>query len=237
MNSRTDRYYLFISSAAEALRKWTVTKFYATHNNSKAVTEAVERVLRTLSPGKRGLNIGCGGRSLHRLVLNIDITKTPVTDCVADAQNLPFQTGAFNLILTQEVMEHVADPFQAMNEISRILCPGGLLYCQAPFIIGYHPGPTDFWRFTREGITKLIQSAGLQPMEVGIAVGPATGLYRVLVEFSAVLAARLTQRLYIPVKALAAILLFPLKWLDVFLNVSCQADRISGGYFVIARKG
>ncbi len=35
--------------------------------------------------------------------------------------------------------------------------PDGTLYVQLPLVIGHHPGPTDFWRFTREGIVHVVE--------------------------------------------------------------------------------
>jgi hypothetical protein len=123
-----------------------------------------------------------------------------------------------------------------MREMRRVLKDGGILYCQVPFIIGYHPGPTDFWRFTKEGITEMIEQAGLTCREVKIAGGPGTGFCRVIVELVALSVARLWAVLYVPAKAFSALLFYPLKWLDPLLAASPQADRIAGGYLVIARR-
>ncbi len=224
------------NSKFEGLRRWFVSKVYATHNESKWVKQALSEVLGALGPGKRGLNIGCGSTRLHGQVLNVDITRTTTVDCVADAQQLPFRSEAFDLVVTQETLEHVANPFQALCEMSRVLRKGGILYCQVPFVIGYHPGPTDFYRFTRQGVRQLVEQAGLHCVRIGIAVGPGTALYRVLVEFVASTVARVVPVMYMPVKALCAVILFPLKWLDSFLITGPQADRVAGGYFVIARK-
>lgn len=43
----------------------------------------------------------------------------------AAGERLPFPAGTFDLILSHEVLEHVADDRQAMREISRLLAPGG----------------------------------------------------------------------------------------------------------------
>ena len=206
------------------------------HNDSRLIRQALAEVLRNLNLGERGLNLGCGTTRLHHQIVNVDIIKTPSADCVADGQNLPFPDETFSLVITQETIEHVRDPLRMLNEINRVLCASGVLYCQAPFIIGYHPGPTDFWRFTREGIQELAKRAGFYSLQVGTAVGPATGLYRIVVEFMAIIAARFVPSLYIPVKAIFALFLYPLKWLDSFSSYSPQADRVAGGYFIIARK-
>jgi hypothetical protein len=71
---------------------------------------------------------------------------------------------------------------------------------------------------------------------MGITVGPAVGWYHMTVEFGAVLAGALSQKLYYPMKALMALLLYPVKLLDPLLLRTKHADRIAGGYFVIMRK-
>jgi hypothetical protein len=105
-----------------------------------------------------------------------------------------------------------------------------------PFIIGYHPGPTDFIRFTREGIVEFLESSGFSVKKVDISVGGATGYYRISVEFFAILISGPVKILYIPFKALFSLILYPLKFLDFWFNISNQRDRIPGGYFAVAIK-
>jgi hypothetical protein len=103
-------------------------------------------------------------------------------------------------------------------------------------VIGYHPGPSDYWRFSIEGIRTLVESAGFTCDEIGQSVGGGTGMYRIAVEFVATLLSALSRALYLPGKGVAAVVLSPLKLLDPVLARSPQRDRIPGGYFVVARK-
>lgn len=224
------------SSPRKSLRARFVSSIYATHNNSRQVGLALGQCLSVLSSGSRGLVVGAGSTKLHPALINLDIACGETIDVCASAEHLPFPDEVFDLVLSQEVLEHVRDPFQAMCEMKRVLKKGGILYCQVPFIIGYHPGPTDFWRFTKEGVQELIQRAGLTCQELKVAVGPGTGFYRIFVEFLAVIAARLWRKLYIPVKGTCALFFYPLKWLDPILAGGPQCDRISGGYLAIARR-
>lgn len=219
-----------------AWRARFVRLVYATHNDAPAVRRALQRCLDRLAPGQRGLNVGAGDTALHPAVLNLDLRAGSTIACCARAEALPFRSRAVALVVSQETLEHVPDPWRAVGEIHRVLAPGGTFYCQLPFVIGYHPGPTDYWRFTREGIRELLERGGFSCEEIGIAVGGGTGFYRIAVEFVAVSAGRLAPPLYHPVKGLAALLLYPLKWLDSTLAVGPQADRIAGGYYAIARK-
>jgi hypothetical protein len=103
-------------------------------------------------------------------------------------------------------------------------------------MIGFHPGPNDYWRFSKEGIIELVKRGGLKVLSSGITVGGGSGYYRVSVEFWSILFSFGKPPFYKPIKALFATLLYPIKWLDSFFDRSPEKDRIAGGYFVIAQK-
>lgn len=218
------------------LRYKFVKLVYADHNSSRTVRRAISKTLAEMGPDDYGLNLGAGDTRIHPRVRNMDIFEGDNIDIVGRAESIPLEDNSLRVVVTQEVLEHVEHPFVAVAEIYRVLVPGGALYCQLPFIIGYHPGPTDFWRFTKEGISSMLTSAGFVVEEQGISVGSGTGLYRILVEFAAALFSIPVPFFYGPLKAFFAVLLFPLKWLDVLFEFSRERDRIPGGYFVIARK-
>jgi len=50
---------------------------------------------------------------------------------IAAAENLPYPTGYFDTVLSNEVIEHVADDRRAMQEMVRVLKPGGraVIFC------------------------------------------------------------------------------------------------------------
>lgn len=47
---------------------------------------------------------------------------------VADAQELPFADGSFDVVLANHMLYHVPDRPQALREIARVLVPGGVLH-------------------------------------------------------------------------------------------------------------
>jgi SAM-dependent methyltransferase len=219
-----------------AIRFKLVQFFYADHNKSKSVQKALKKLLAELGPDQIGLNLGAGTTRLHPQVKNMDIFPAKNIDIVGKAENIPLSDNSINLVITQETLEHVQDPFKAVAEIYRVLKPNGKVYCQLPFIIGYHPGPTDFWRFTKEGIAELIQKNGFKIEELKITVGNSTGFYRIAVEYFACLISIPVPFLYFIIKGFFSLLLYPLKWLDFLFSFSRQKDRIPGGYYVIAKK-
>jgi SAM-dependent methyltransferase len=218
-------------------RRAFVERVYGDHNRSRSVMSLVRECIEDLRAGEVGLNVGAGrSPHLHPAIWNYDLSRGESIDCVGRAEMLPFRDDTFSLVVSQETLEHVKDPFRAVREIYRTLRPGGRFYCQVPFIIGYHPGPTDYWRFTKEGIRELVRQAGFSCETVEISVGPATGLYRILVEFLATARARLIPPAYLPAKGGFALALYPLKWGDTLLSGGPERDRIAGGYCLVARK-
>lgn len=50
-----------------------------------------------------------------------------------DIQNLPFDSGSFDFVIANHVLEHVENDEMALNEIFRVLSPGGNAILQTPF--------------------------------------------------------------------------------------------------------
>ncbi|MDR0194924.1 MAG: methyltransferase domain-containing protein [Myroides sp.] len=67
---------------------------------------------------------------------NLDYTTTdlesPLADVKADICNLPFEDNSFDMILCNHVLEHIPDDTKAMQELYRILKPGGMGIFQIP---------------------------------------------------------------------------------------------------------
>ncbi|WP_053990256.1 class I SAM-dependent methyltransferase [Mangrovimonas sp. TPBH4] len=71
-----------------------------------------------------------------RAMDNLDYTTTdlnsPLADVKADICNLPFEDNSFDIILCNHVLEHIPDDTKAMQELYRILKPGGFGVFQIP---------------------------------------------------------------------------------------------------------
>lgn len=50
-----------------------------------------------------------------------------------DCERLSFPDASFDLVLSNDVLEHVADPLRAAAELARVLRPGGELFLSIPF--------------------------------------------------------------------------------------------------------
>jgi SAM-dependent methyltransferase len=61
----------------------------------------------------------------------------------------------FGTIFCLSVMEHVDQPFKMAENLTALLAPGGKLCLSVPFAWKFHGYPSDYWRFTHEGVKKL----------------------------------------------------------------------------------
>jgi SAM-dependent methyltransferase len=73
---------------------------------------------------------------LFREQKNLDYTTTdlysPLADVKADICNLPFKDNTYDIILCNHVLEHIPDDTKAMQELYRVLKPGGMGIFQIP---------------------------------------------------------------------------------------------------------
>ena len=220
----------------EKIQYFVVKNIYGDHNKSKNVRLGLEFVLQKMPLAFVGLNIGAGQDNIHQNIKNLELNDGNNIDYIGSVLNIPCEDGKFDLVIAQEVLEHVNEPFKAIEEISRVLKKSGYFYLQLPFIIGYHPCPNDYWRFTHEGIRELLNKSKFDVVELKISVGPAVGFYRILVEFLSLIFSLGIPFLYKTMKLIFAILCWPIKLLDPFLIVTKEANRISGGYYIIGQK-
>lgn len=188
--------------------------------------------------GRWNLYIGGAGRRVEGYI-NIDLFAVPGVDVVADAEALPFACGVFQRIECDAVLEHVRDPEQVIREMRRVLAPGGYLHVVTPFCHPFHEYPKDFRRFTIDGLEQLAEPMGqlAGPMEVvsaGWRTGPAATLLVTAIEFA---------KLLLPFRAWRAVahftcgwLLFPLRYLDLWLLRSPDARRIGNHCYIWLRK-
>jgi SAM-dependent methyltransferase len=79
--------------------------------------------------------------------------------------------GRFDVVICEQVLEHVADPWLGARNLRGLCRPGGHVIVSTPFLIRVHElpmyGMKDYWRFTPRGLRTLLEQAGLEVDEVG----------------------------------------------------------------------
>ena len=93
-----------------------------------------------------------------------------------DLQDIDRPDASFDAILTPHVLEHVPDTDRALDEIHRVLAPGGRMYLQVPVLQGTTAPPTEpefhgdntpvFWRFGFD-LTARLREHGFQSTLLG----------------------------------------------------------------------
>lgn len=68
--------------------------------------------------------------------------------------------GFFDVVYSNNVFEHLRQPFSAANNICRLLKVGGTVITVVPFSQRYHESPGDYFRYTHEGVSALFHEAG-----------------------------------------------------------------------------
>jgi ubiquinone/menaquinone biosynthesis C-methylase UbiE len=91
--------------------------------------------------------------------LNIDKNSgaTYVADLCMNNASL-IQTNRFDYIVCTEVLEHTLQPFNAVDEMERMLKPRGLIFISVPFNFRIHGPLPDCWRFTEYGLKALFKN-------------------------------------------------------------------------------
>lgn len=72
-----------------------------------------------------------------------------------DMQDLPYAAASFDVVISDQVIEHIPRPFKAVQETFRVLRPGGLAIHTTCFLNPLHPSPGDFFRFTPDGLRAI----------------------------------------------------------------------------------
>lgn len=138
------------------------------------LAETIEGLVRL--PHARVLDIGAGqvveknrragfddlanryaGLMASQQYIGLEITNETRPAVVGDAHLLPFADATMDGVLMVSVLEHLCDPIRAVDQVWRVLKPGGVFFSYAPFYHPYHGSPRDYFRFTLEGYRYLLR--------------------------------------------------------------------------------
>jgi SAM-dependent methyltransferase len=181
--------------------------------------------------GRRNLYIGGAGNRIEGAI-NLDLFPLPGVDVAADAHKLPFPDAVFVRVECDAVLEHVRDPRRVMQEITRVLVPGGYAHLVTPFCHPFHEYPRDYQRFTLDGLKEL--AVGMDIVAGGWRTGPTATLLVFSLEYAKLLLPWRWWRIL--AHGLLGWLLFPLRYLDLYLLRTPLAGRIGNHCYLWVRK-
>jgi 2-polyprenyl-3-methyl-5-hydroxy-6-metoxy-1,4-benzoquinol methylase len=138
-----------------------------------------------LADGRRVLDAGCGmgyGTNLMAAAgateaVGVDVAEGVVEAAraraadrarfeAADVRELPFEDGAFDLVVCFEVIEHIESPADTLRELARVLAPDGVLVVSSPNPDVYVPGNPHHVHELRPDELRTMVSAELPNVEI-----------------------------------------------------------------------
>ena len=164
----------FLKTALTCFYRSPASAFYNYH--FYRLQRFVRRLSETVQPDQTLLDVGAGdcqykpyfaGRCkyISQYVGGKDDNFTyDQIDIRSEVYEIPLPNESVDLILCTQVLEHLKYPTRALQEMNRLLKPGGRLYLTVPFASEEHMMPYDYFRYTRFSLDFLMREHGFNPL-------------------------------------------------------------------------
>jgi len=158
------------------LRKLIADQF--NYNSSRQYLEAfLAKAAASLQPGEKVLDAGAGDCKYKTLFVGAAYTATDflqvdkpydlaALDMVSDLHHLAVADATYDVVICSQVLEHLPEPTTVLDELNRVLKPGGRLWLSTPLFFEEHEIPHDYYRYTRYGLRHLLQKSGFQISQI-----------------------------------------------------------------------
>ncbi|QDS96350.1 putative S-adenosylmethionine-dependent methyltransferase/MSMEI_2290 [Roseimaritima multifibrata] len=128
------------------------------------------------------IDFGCGNMPYRPIFephvkkyRGFDLAGNDLADGLIDELGrMQVEAKSVDYVLSSQVLEHVIDPVSYLAEAKRVLKPGGKLFLSTHGVWKYHPDPTDYWRWTCDGLRKVVSEAGYEILDFEGMMGPAS---------------------------------------------------------------
>ncbi|MEY2452109.1 MAG: hypothetical protein QOD92_1683 [Acidimicrobiaceae bacterium] len=231
------RYLAERRSDLHTLSRWTQFAFV-----EERLRAAVRRLVddARLPRGARVGDFGCGETPYRSELppdaeyVGIDLPGNPKASVVIGPDGVvPLPDASFDLMLSNQVLEHVVDPGRALDECHRLLRPGGSLVLSTHGIMYYHPDPEDYWRWTTVGLEKTVTERGFRVVERIGVLGLASAAIQLFQDGTVWRLPRFLQRPYVVAMQVAMRLMDRRYTAEVRCNdcltIALRAIRVDGG--------
>lgn len=136
-------------------------------------TRALRREIAAVAPGFAGrmLDVGCGSQPYRGLFDHADYIGIEVpqaskhgsakrADAFFDGLRIPLADCSVQHVLCTQVLEHVFQPARFLDDVHRVLAPGGSMLITTPFLWDEHEQPYDYARYSSFGLAHLAATHG-----------------------------------------------------------------------------
>jgi ubiquinone/menaquinone biosynthesis C-methylase UbiE len=165
-------------------------------------------------------------------------------DYVCEVSNVPVSDEFFDIVICTEVLEHVPEPILVLQEISRILRPGGKVILTAPLGSGLHQEPYHFYGgFSPYWYKEFLAKYGFNEITI-----ESNGRFFTLYAQETMRFIKMTVPWILCTGALRRLLWTPvwlllLPWFTILIPALCfllnkidREDKFTIGYHVVAKK-
>ena len=216
------------------------TIFHTRYVHLSQLRDATMQKIQELTAENKELllvDFGCGDMPYRSVIeplvgkyLGVDLEMNPKAEhhIGFDSKTTLPDTYA-DIILSNQVLEHVDTPSGYLQEAYRILKPGGSIILTTHGYWFYHPTPNDYWRWTSAGLRKTVEAEGFRITSFfGIMGLAASGIQL----FQDALCSKMPKFLIPPF----ALVMQALISLFNRINSQAQRDRDASLYVVHAQK-
>lgn len=134
------------------------------HWQRRVMNERVDAHLAALGPPRLSAAEISGDNHAAKPWASFTSLDFPAFDLCAELDES--NTERFDVVICEQVLEHVVDPCAAAANLRGLCAPGGRVIVSTPFLIKVHELPMyemrDYWRFTPRGLRTLLERAGLE---------------------------------------------------------------------------
>ena len=132
----------------------------ADHWCRKVMNDATQKIVKDLKPEKLEV-LEISGNAWHKFGFkSYDLVNYPDFDICTN-----FLNKKYDLIIAEQVFEHIRRPIPAAKNVLEMLKDGGSFIITTPFLLRYHPSPLDLWRWTPDGLRVFLEESGFSVIE------------------------------------------------------------------------
>lgn len=142
----------------------------------RSLASSMQAIASSEHVGRGGtlLDYGCGNMPYQPLFsprfdhyVGADLPGNDLADIALNPDGtIPLGAEEIDCVLSSQVLEHVTNPDSYLKESLRVLKRDGSLILSTHGIWMYHPDPTDYWRWTSDGLTRIIVQAGFSVITI-----------------------------------------------------------------------